>query len=212
MLKSQSRRRIVTNSGRHANSARRRNLRILGWVVVAVMLGWLLFATWKIVFPSQGQLRSASQAIVSLAPQRYRLQMAEQLVEESDTLVISYFTGDATFAGPEAPQPWIPMTQYCQDSTIEELICFTPEEATTIGEAHGIQELARTRSWDSITVVTSRYHAFRTSFIFERCFDEDIDVNVVYTEYELNAGQWIWHVVYEHAAFIKAAFETTARC
>lgn len=41
--------------------------------------------------------------------------------------------------------------------------------------------------------------------------DGDI-VNVVFSERDLSAAQWGWHIVYENVAFLKAVFQTSFRC
>src|SRR5699024_7197634 len=106
----------------------------------------------------------------------------------------------------------VPVSNYCESGGREGIVCFTPEEAATIGEAYSISEMVAAESWDSLTVVTDEYHAFRTRFIFDQCLGGDIDVNVVFSERDLSVAQWGFHIVYESAAFLKAAWQTTFRC
>lgn len=192
----------------------RGSLKIVGGLLVALLAVWVLFASINIVSPSQGELQTRSDAVVSLAPQAHRLPLAEQLVEEevADTLVISYFPDDVSRGGSAATDDPVPVSNYCQSGGREGIVCFTPEEAATIGEAHTISEMVAAESWDSLTVVTDEYHAFRTRFIFDQCLGGDIDVNVVFSERDLSFGQWGYHLVYENAAFLKAVLQTSLRC
>ena len=142
----------------------RRSLKVVSGLIVALLAAWVLFASVNIVSPSQGDLQSRSDAVVSLAPQAHRLPLAEQLVEESvaDTLVISYFEGDVSGGSSDAADDRVPVSNYCESGGREGIVCFTPEEAATIGEAYSISEMVAAESWDALTVVTDEYHAFRT--------------------------------------------------
>lgn len=50
------------------------------------------------------------------------------------------------------------------------VLCPLPAAASTRGEARMIGRLARERSWDSLVVVTSRFHLFRAGLLIRRCF------------------------------------------
>jgi len=192
----------------------RGSLKIFGGLLVALLAVWVLFASIHIVSPSQGELQTRSDAVVSLAPQAHRLPLAEQLVEEevADTLVISYFPDDVRRGGSGAADDPVPVSNYCESGGREGIVCFTPEEAATIGEAYSISGIVAAQSWDSLTVVTDEYHAFRTRFIFDQCLGDEVDVNVVFSDRDLNVAQWGYHLVYENAAFLKAALQTAVRC
>lgn len=192
----------------------RRGLKVVAGVATALLAGWVVFASVNIVSPVQGELQSRGDAVVSLAPQSHRLPLAEQLVEggNADTLVISYFPGDVAIGNAGAGESRVPVSDYCEPAGREGILCFTPEENATIGEAYAIRDIAQAESWDSLTVVTDQYHAFRTRFILEQCLGEDVDVNVVFSERDLSAARWGWHIVYENVAFLKAVFQTTLRC
>lgn len=131
----------------------RRSLKVVGGLTAALLAGWVFFASMNIVSPSQGELQSRSDAVVSLAPQTYRLPMAEQLVEDgaADTLVISYFPGDVSGGGSDTADDRVPVSSYCQAGGREDILCFTPEEGTTIGEAYSIADIVAAESWDSLT-------------------------------------------------------------
>lgn len=189
-------------------------LKIAGGVVSAMFIGWFIYATVNILNPTQGKLHNRSDAVVSLAPQSHRLPIAQRLIGSgvADTLVISYFDHDSLNFDSDNSADAMPLHAYCESKASYKIMCFTPEENATIGEAYAIADMAREQSWQSLTVVTDTTHVFRTRFILERCFSGDFDLNVVVAERELTASEKVWHVVYENAAFFKAAWQTAWRC
>lgn len=192
----------------------RRGLKIAGVVTTALLAGWVLFASINIVSPSQGELQSRSDAVVSLAPQAHRLPLAEQLVEggNANTLVISYFPGDVPIGNAGAAGSRAPVVDFCEPAGREDILCLTPEQNATIGEAYAVRGIAQEESLDSLTVVTDQYHVFRSRFIFEQCLDDNVDVNVVFFERDLSVARWGWHIAYENVGFLKAVFQTTFGC
>lgn len=54
------------------------------------------------------------------------------------------------------------------------VVCFHPAPYSTRGEARGFTRLARRHGWDSMILVSSRYHTVRAKMVFERCFDGDV--------------------------------------
>lgn len=84
----------------------------------------------------------------------------------------------------------VPVSNYCASDDRDGVLCFTPEDAATIDEAYSISEMVAAESWDSLTVVTDEYHAFRTRFIFDQCLGDEVDVNVVFSDRDLSVGQW----------------------
>lgn len=200
----------MSKSGRTQRPGR--GLKIAGGVVAALLVGGVVFASVNIVSPSQGNLNDRSDAVVSLAPQAHRLATAQQLVEagKADTLVISYFPDDVSVGDPGISR--VSVSEFCEGGGDEGVMCFTPEENATIGEASAIRDIASTEGWKSMTVVTSEYHAFRTRYIFEQCLGDEVDVNIVFPEAELSTARWGFHLVYENAAFLKAVWQTTMRC
>ena len=49
------------------------------------------------------------------------------------------------------------------------VLCPKPDPYSTRGEARLVAGLARERGWDSIVVVSSRFHLYRARLLFERC-------------------------------------------
>lgn len=205
----------ATTYGRgKAPKSRRLGFKIAAGVVGAVLVGWLVYATVNILNPSQGDVQARSDAVVSLAPQSRRLPTAQELIGNgvADTLVVSYFDHDSLNFDSGASADDMPLRTYCESEAAYEIVCFTPEENATIGEAYAVAGMAREQSWEALTVVTDTTHVFRARFILDRCLGNDFDVNVVVAERELTASEQVWHVVYENAAFFKAAWQATWRC
>lgn len=198
-----------------------RKLKTICGIVIALVIGWFVFASVNIYNPHQGDLEARADAVVSLSPPPYRLPLAEELYasDHAAHLVISYVPINPRDATPEWIGAWEPATRYCEDQTPgvdENISCFTPEEISTRGEAHAIREVAERESWDSITVVTSRHHIFRTRFILQQCIGDAVDVNVVFPEPDLfiekTQESWGTYLLYENLAFFKAVYETTLGC
>jgi len=187
-----------------------RGLKLAGGVVAALAAGWFVYATVNIVSPSQRELDKRVDAVVSLAPQYYRLPLAQQLVADgvADTLAVSYFDHDTSRIPLNGTGEPVPLAQHCE---LEHVVCFRPADATA-GEAVALAKMASSESWQSLTVVTNQHHAFRTRFIFDRCLGEQVDVNVVYAQRDYGLGGTAWRVVYENAAMFKALYDVTFRC
>ncbi|HEY4577810.1 MAG TPA: hypothetical protein VIG67_08165 [Yaniella sp.] len=195
-------------------STKHLGIKLVGAAVMVVLIGWLIYATVNILHPTQGQLQGRSDAVVSLAPQTHRLSTAQELIGNgmAETLMISYYDHDPLNGSSGASEASGLLSTYCDSDPEYEILCFTPEENATIGEAYAISNTAHQRSWESLTVVTDTTHAFRTRFILNSCLGNDFDINVVVAERDLSASELAWHAVYENAAFAKAAWQTTWRC
>src|SRR5690625_2168784 len=139
-------------------------------MLAALVIGWLLFVTINVVNPPQGDLESPGDAVMSLSPQQYRLPLAEEVHENTgtNTLVISYVAPGLARYAPPQPEA---VVEYCDVETPDNVVCLPPEEISTIGEAFAVNDPAQEQSWDSITVVTSKWHTFRTRFLFSQCID-----------------------------------------
>ena len=191
-----------------------RKLKILSGITATLVIGWLLFVSLNVMYPSQGDLESPRDAVVSLSPQDYRLPLAEEVFANTgtNTLVISYVEPGAGRFGDYAPPLPEAVVEYCDVDTPEDVVCLTPVEISTIGEAFAVNDLAKEQSLDSITVVTSKWHTFRTRFLFSQCIDDDVDVNFVYPESDMTTKQWAAYLAYENAAIFKALYEGLVRC
>jgi uncharacterized SAM-binding protein YcdF (DUF218 family) len=81
--------------------------------------------------------------------------------------------------------------------------CFTPNPATTQGEAQNIRRLAAAKHWNTIIVVTSTYHVSRARMIIRRCFDGTLEVVAARTHISLL--DWAYQFAYQTGGYLKAA-------
>lgn len=169
----------------------------------------------NIIAPVQTVPSEQIDAVVSLAPQHDRLVTAEQIFLHSGAtgFLVSYFPDDRYVAGPGPGDENLEFVgTYCTYADAVYITCATPEYATTLGEASMINAAAQAEDWHTLTVVTSRYHAFRTRLILDRCLNADLQMNVVFSEVDLDAALWLRYIIYENAAYLKAQLETLVRC
>lgn len=59
----------------------------------------------------------------------------------------------------------------CAGRTALDVVCLRPEPDNTRTEAAATAELARSRNWETLVVVTSTPHVTRARLLFDRCFD-----------------------------------------
>ena len=109
---------------------------------------------------------ATADAIVVLAGSKFRLPVGLELVERqlvehgvAPVLVIS------DGLDPRSPAA----NRICRERA--QVLCPKPDPYSTRGEARLVARLARERGWDSIVVVSSRFHLFRSRILFERCYD-----------------------------------------
>ena len=55
------------------------------------------------------------------------------------------------------------------------MVCFHPAPYSTRGEAEAFSRLAAKRGWQSVVVVSSRYHLVRARMLFERCYEGRVE-------------------------------------
>ncbi|MGR6899875.1 YdcF family protein [Glutamicibacter sp. BSL13] len=186
----------------------RRLTAFISFVFAISSVTWVAMVTSKVLAPTPGTGRHAD-AVISLAPGNSRLPTALYLYAQgnADELVISWFPSRMSQEVVEPERGWLG-DQVCSKDSYDDIHCFTPAIDSTYGEALSVKELVSEQRWQSITVVTSRYHAFRAKFIFKRVLPPDVDVEVVVSPTKLSVQDWVRHIIYENAAFVKAVFET----
>jgi len=64
--------------------------------------------------------------------------------------------------------------QLCQSRQRIEYVCLRPQPDNTRAEARAVGELAKSRGWRSVVVVTSGYHVTRSRLVFRRCLDAEV--------------------------------------
>ena len=103
---------------------------------------------------------TTADAIVVLAGSKFRLPVGLELLERGVAPVLVISDG----LDPRSP----PTNRLCRERT--EVLCPKPDPYSTRGEARLVARLARERGWDSIVVVSSRFHLFRARILLERCY------------------------------------------
>jgi uncharacterized SAM-binding protein YcdF (DUF218 family) len=101
------------------------------------------------------------------------------------------------------PRGGTPASDVCREKRPYPVICFTPDPVTTQGEARALQRLAKEHEWQTVNVLTAKFHVARSRIILERCYKGDL--NVVTYEQDLSALSWAYSFAYETAAFMKVA-------
>jgi uncharacterized SAM-binding protein YcdF (DUF218 family) len=129
--------------------------------VVAVALAGLTYPLF--VFPSTDEPGRADAVVVFAGGDGERQEGGARLVREgvAPVLVIS-----------DGGEPDGPRAGLCRERPPGlRLYCFTPDPATTRGEARRFAELADREGWRSLVLVTSNYHVLRAGLLLERCYD-----------------------------------------
>lgn len=109
-----------------------------------------------------------ADAVLVLAGENQRLPIALELVERGVAPVLVISDG--------LDPRWTQANRLCRFGDPARIVCLRPEPYSTRGEARLAGRLARERGWDSLVVVTSRFHLFRARTLFERCFDGRLDL------------------------------------
>jgi uncharacterized SAM-binding protein YcdF (DUF218 family) len=107
-----------------------------------------------------------ADAVIVLAGQKRRLPVALELVERGVAPVLVISDG--------LDPRWTQANRLCRFGDPERIICARPEPYSTRGEARLAARLARVHGWDSLVVVTTRFHLFRARTLFERCYDGEL--------------------------------------
>jgi len=109
-----------------------------------------------------------ADAVMVLAGAKSRLPVALELVERGVAPVLVISDG--------LDPRWTQANRLCRFGDPERVVCVRPEPYSTRGEARLAARLARERGWDSLVVVSSRFHLFRARMLFERCFEGRLDL------------------------------------
>ena len=141
----------------------KRHRRTILLALVGLVLGWAIAAAVLFVWPPGHTAARADAGVVLAGGRGPRLNEGLALVRSgaAPVLVVSdawspaWPEANRLCAGRKAPVP---------------VVCFHPDPYATRGEARGFARLAARRGWDSVIVVSSRYHTVRARMIFERCF------------------------------------------
>jgi len=128
--------------------------------------------------------------------EQYGIELARQGVSRSVVLSNPYSRRDTR------------MAKFCATKDPRFTVtCIPPVPATTRGEALFTRELADQHDWNSILVVSWRYHLPRARYIFSRCFDGDIVMRPVPREYNFSLAEWEYTYLYQTVGFAKALLQ-----
>ncbi|MGY4783674.1 YdcF family protein [Rhodococcus opacus] len=81
--------------------------------------------------------------------------------------------------------------------------CVPPNPGTTLGEAIFTRNLAIANGWNSVMVVSWRYHLPRARYIFSHCLSGR-DVFMLPVPRTYSAARWAYQYFYQSAGFLKA--------
>lgn len=109
-----------------------------------------------------------ADAVMVLAGEKRRLPIALELVERGVAPVLVISDG--------LDPRWTQANRLCRFGDPVRIVCVRPDPYSTRGEARLAARLAQKHGWDSLIVVTSRFHLFRARTLFERCFDGRLDL------------------------------------
>lgn len=137
-------------------------------------------------------------AIVVLGGERdgreaYGIELARQGVSKNVVLSNPYRKGDKEMAA------------LCAIKDVRFTVsCIPPDPKTTRGEALFTRELAARNGWNSVLVISWRYHLPRARYIFSQCFGGEIIMRPVPREYDFSLAEWEYTYLYQTVGFVKA--------
>ncbi|WP_299165641.1 YdcF family protein [uncultured Arthrobacter sp.] len=161
----------------------------------AVLILWLLSSYALFFNPPLGEPEQADAVVVLGGASSERLPVGLELVSDgwAPVLVLSHTDTPGN----------VDADQRCHRRQVESLICFRPDPMTTRGEARAIARLAADKGWDTILVVTSRYHAVRSYQYIDQC--SSARIIMAGSDPELGELGWIPRFVEESAGLLAGA-------
>ena len=142
--------------------ARSRRFRVLtGLLAVAVVFAsGLAVAVHLVLSPGLAPLPERADAIVVFAGEKARAELAWRLLAEGRSSVVVLSNGAVS---PEtAPR--------CGEEAPIRVLCPSPGESDTRGEARMFARLAQENGWQSLIAVTGNYHVARARLLLDRCW------------------------------------------
>jgi hypothetical protein len=175
----------------------RKPLRYAVIVLVVLLAGFCAITARWFVWPPQGMPAHVDAIVLLDGPSDLnRLQTAVDLAREgrAPVLVVSYTA--------EGPHWWTGGSICAPEVKDVKVICFTPDPATTQGEAEFVGRIARQYHWHSTTLVATAPQDPVARLRISRCFGGQI--------YIVNASfpgsDWPGQVAYYWGAFLRAFF------
>jgi len=164
--------------------------RRFGVTVLVLLLFVAVTGLRWVVAPSSGQAAGAPQSnavVMFVGGRGERLATALDLMRERAATVLVIPNGSVN--------GWPDANALCSDPQPFEVLCPNPNPDTTLGEAHAIAALADELGWESMVMVTSRYHVSRARLLLERCFEGEIFA--VGAETDLSFSEWSARAAHE---------------
>ncbi len=184
----------------------RRRQRYLTYTSMAalVLLLFLNGASGTLLFArAKADALARADAIVVLGGEHdgreaYGLTLAEQGYARTVLISNPYPTGDKV------------MKKACQPRQDIHVICRAPVPSTTRGEALMTRELADQNDWETVIVVSWRYHLPRARKIFDECFvtsSRGVIMRDVPRSYPFSVAQWQYTYLYQYGGWVKAEIQ-----
>jgi uncharacterized SAM-binding protein YcdF (DUF218 family) len=157
-------------------------VRKLALTVVAlavVLVVAVAVVTMRVIVRPQTQTPARADAVVVISGDRgERVALALDLMRRgvARTLVLA-----GQFDFPQA-------TDLCKGGQAFEVVCLMPQPDSTRDEARATGQLAESRSWREIAVITAPWHVARSRLLFGRCFDGSVQVVAVEPPIRLTAS------------------------
>lgn len=152
--------------------------------LAALAIAWLAATAVLFVWPSDDDPGKADAVVVLSGGRDTRLDPALRLMrqEVAPVLVIS---------GAGYDEKWTKARNLCaQGASGFRVLCFNPKPYSTRGEAQEIARLAQRNDWQTVDVVTSRYHIFRARLVIERCYHRRL--RMIGASYPWQTGAVAW--------------------
>lgn len=133
------------------------------------MAAWVV-ATVRLVFLPAVEGPGRADAVVVLAGSKHeRLDRGLELMRDGVAPILVISDG----LDPRQPRA----NRLCRRGRGDgfRVLCFTPDPDSTRGEARAVGELAASRRWRRVLLVTSTFHVTRARMLFDRCVDGDVD-------------------------------------
>lgn len=173
---------------------RRKLLRRGGTLLAVLVAAWLLICLLFVQHPTINKLTHADAVVVLGPPDGDRIAEAQRILDR-------HLTPELVISG--ASEHYPKAYQLCVHPPAGVHVkCFAPSPRTTRGEAEEIGRLARQHPWQTVIVVTARFHVSRARLLFGRCFSGRLEV--VNSATGRTPVGWAYQYLYQTAGYVKA--------